>query len=78
MRAAVSRADAPGGDGPAEAPAPAEGPPPSPSADAGPEARRLAAAVLEVLGGVQTPSEAARALGLSLDDGGRSVVISRG
>jgi len=39
---------------------------PGPFAAAGPEARRLAAAILEVLAGVQAPSEAARALGLSL------------
>jgi hypothetical protein len=34
--------------------------------DAGPEARRLAAAILEVLAGVRTPSQAAEALGVSL------------
>jgi hypothetical protein len=38
--------------------------PPRPAA--GPEARRLAAAILEVLAGLQTPSEAAGALGISL------------
>jgi hypothetical protein len=37
-----------------------------PFADASPEARRLAAAILEVLAGTQMPSEAARAVGLSL------------
>jgi hypothetical protein len=34
--------------------------------DAGPEAQRLAAAILEVLAGVRTPSQAAEALGVSL------------
>jgi hypothetical protein len=34
--------------------------------DAGPEAQRLAAAILEVLGGVRTPTQAAEALGVSL------------
>jgi hypothetical protein len=34
--------------------------------DAGPEAQRLAAAVLEVLAGVRTPQQAAEALGMSL------------
>ena len=38
----------------------------APFADASPEARKLAAAILEVLAGAQTPSEAARTLGLSL------------
>jgi hypothetical protein len=38
----------------------------NPVSEAGAEARRLAAAVLEVLAGMQTPSGAARALGLSL------------
>ena len=33
--------------------------------DAGPEAQRLAAAILDVLAGVRTPAEAAAALGLS-------------
>ena len=33
---------------------------------AGPEAKRLAAAILEVLAGARTPTEAATALGLSL------------
>jgi hypothetical protein len=37
-----------------------------PSMGAGTEARRLAAAILEVLAGLQTPSEAAGALGISL------------
>src|SRR5580704_14763939 len=37
----------------------------APFPDASAEARQLAAAILEVLAGVQTPGEAARALGLS-------------
>ena len=37
-----------------------------PAPEAGQEARRLAAAILEVLAGLQTPSVAARGLGLSL------------
>jgi len=39
---------------------------PTPFSQASPEARRLAAAILEVLAGTQMPSEAARALGISL------------
>jgi hypothetical protein len=39
---------------------------PTPFSQASPEARRLAAAILEVLAGTQMPSEAARSLGLSL------------
>src|SRR4051794_22583 len=35
-------------------------------AQASPEARRVAAAILEVLAGVQTPGEAATGLGISL------------
>jgi hypothetical protein len=38
----------------------------TPFPGASPEARRLAAAILEVLAGTQLPSEAARGLGLSL------------
>jgi hypothetical protein len=38
----------------------------TPFQSASPQARRLAAAVLEVLAGIQTPSEAARAVGVSL------------
>jgi hypothetical protein len=38
----------------------------SPFPDASPDARRLAAAILEVLAGSQMPSEAARSLGLSV------------
>ena len=57
--------------GPAAGPAP--GCPPGPTPPAGPpvtdasaDARGLAAAILEVLAGLQTPSGAARGLGLSL------------
>jgi hypothetical protein len=49
-----------------EAPGAGERPAGEVSPGAGAEARRLAAAVLEVLAGMQTPSGAARALGLSL------------
>jgi hypothetical protein len=60
----------PGGSAapPAEpVPTPADSKPASgPFAEASPEARRLAATVLEVLAGTQLPSEAARALGVSL------------
>jgi hypothetical protein len=58
-----------GGDtGPDPAPAEprAAEPAAAPFPDASPEARRLAAAILEVLAGTQLPSEAARGLGLSL------------
>src|SRR5262245_62256655 len=58
-----------GAGGPAAGAAPAA-PEPAPAAspfpEASPEARRLAAAILEVLAGTQLPSEAARGLGLSL------------
>jgi hypothetical protein len=49
----------------AESPAPSDATVP-PSLDGSREARRLAAAVLEVLAGVRSPSDAARVLGLSL------------
>src|SRR5262245_48265394 len=56
------------GAAPAGATLPAAEPQPaaSPFPDASPEARRLGAAILEVLAGTQLPSEAARGLGLSL------------
>jgi hypothetical protein len=38
----------------------------APFSDASPEARKLAAAILEVLAGAQTPGEAAGSLGVSL------------
>jgi hypothetical protein len=65
MRASPSSIDTPSL---AAAPVPRSGraAAPGPFAASGPEARRLAAAILEVLAGMQTPSEAARALGLSL------------
>lgn len=47
-------------------PAQEPGPPGYPFAHASPEARKLAAAILEVLAGTQTPGEAARSVGLSL------------
>lgn len=50
------------GTGPAADPGPGN----CPFSKASPEARRLAAAILEVLAGTQTPGEAARSLGLSL------------
>src|SRR5262245_28737525 len=60
---------APGAERPAEPPAPLApeaGPAGSPFPAARPEARRLAAAILEVLAGAQLPAEAARGLGVSL------------
>jgi hypothetical protein len=54
-------AEPPAGSGPN--PEPAAG---TPFPDASPEARRLAAAILEVLAGSQLPSEAAGQLGISL------------
>src|SRR4051812_11952375 len=47
-------------------PAPAPEPAAAPFSEASPEARRLAATILEVLPGTLRPTEAARALGLSL------------
>jgi hypothetical protein len=67
MTAAIPRPRRPAGPGPEPA-----GPLAAPPSGAGsfggssPEARRLAAAVLEVLAGLQSPSEAARAVGVSL------------
>jgi hypothetical protein len=58
----------PAGEPPA-APAPGPGPDavaPPPESGAGREARRLAAAILEVLAGLRGPAEAARSLGISL------------
>jgi hypothetical protein len=59
MRTATPR---PGRPAEPTAAAPADGP----ATDASVEARRLAAAILEVLAGLQTPSAAAMGLGLSL------------
>lgn len=66
MSAAPTRSRGPAGSAnPAAADAQPEAAP-TPFGDASPGARRLAASVLEVLAGSQTPSEAARSLGLSL------------
>jgi hypothetical protein len=57
----------PAAGGPAGAAPPAPEPEPAaPFPGASPQARRLAAAILEVLAGTQLPAEAARSLGLSL------------
>ena len=59
------QAPAPGADSPSVT-APAAVPAGTPFPGASAEARRLAAAILEVLAGTQGPAEAARMLGISL------------